>query len=174
MILIVDLSTHKLSMSEFVNPIKDIIDGAGLISEIKHYTEDYNPQDYDKIILCGSALKDSEHLNDLDRFKWLKTTDRPVLGICAGMQTIGAVFGERIVKVKEIGMTDIHVKKENKLLDEDITVYTLHHLAIDCSEMEVLAASEKCVHAIRKGDIYGILFHPEVRNKKIIKKFLAN
>jgi GMP synthase-like glutamine amidotransferase len=38
----------------------------------------------------------------------------------------------------------------------------------------VLAESAKCVHAMkhRQKDIYGVLFHPEVRNKEVLQRFI--
>jgi len=38
----------------------------------------------------------------------------------------------------------------------------------------VLAESAKCVHAIKHKlkDVYGVLFHPEVRNKEVVERFI--
>ncbi|MCJ7423113.1 hypothetical protein MUP01_02450, partial [Candidatus Bathyarchaeota archaeon] len=53
--------------------------------------------------------------------------------------------------------------------------YELHKYSIKPSlELDVLAESNNCVQAIkhRERNIYGVLFHPEVRNRKIIEQFI--
>jgi len=174
MILIINLATQKLSRYEFVEPIVELTKSLGLQCDVKHFTEIDEIEKYERIILCGTALKDSDHLEHLDKFEWLKTCEKPVLGICAGFQTIAAVFGERIIKIREVGMTDIHIVKKTSLLDKDLTVFALHHLGVKPTNMEVLARSDRCVHAIKKGKIVGVLFHPEVRNSFVIENFLSN
>jgi GMP synthase-like glutamine amidotransferase len=65
--------------------------------------------------------------------------------------------------------------KENILFSLRFKVYSLHNYAIKPSdEFEVLAESSKCVQAIKhkQKDIYGVLFHPEVRNKEVVQRFI--
>jgi len=174
MILIIDLSDRPLSRYEFVKPIEGLAKRLGKEYMVRHYSELGEVNGFSHIILCGTAIKDSMHLEHLEMFSWLKTIDTPVLGICAGFQTIGAVFGEKIIKIKEIGMKKIHLEKKNILFDKDIDAFTLHHLAIEPDNTEILARSDACVHAIKTGNIYGVLFHPEVRNRSIIENFLSN
>ena len=79
--------------------------------QVKHYLE-VTSQDLkscDKIILSGTTLKDTATLSQLEKFDWLKETEKPVLGICAGMETIGVVFGAPLIRCLEIGMTPITV-----------------------------------------------------------------
>ena len=64
----------------------------------KHYLE-VTSQDLNQcssVILSGTALKDTATLSHPEKFKWLKKRENPVLGICAGMETIGMVFGARL------------------------------------------------------------------------------
>ena len=58
---------------------------------------------------------------------------------------------------------------------KEFEAYELHNYSVKPSkDFEILAKSKKCVQAIKHKSkpIYGILFHPEVRNKWIIKRFL--
>ena len=80
-----------------------------------------------------------------------------------------------MVKCHEIGMTKITTLKANPLFSSSFNAYTLHNYAIvPSSAFEVLAESAKCVQAIRhkQKDVYGVLFHPEVRNKEVIQRFI--
>jgi GMP synthase-like glutamine amidotransferase len=90
------------------------------------------------------------------------------------MQTIGLVFGGRIEKCCEIGMTEIVTSKVNLLFSSTFKAYALHNYALMPSgEFEVLAKSAKCVQAIKhkQKNIYGVLFHPEVRNREVVERF---
>ena len=176
MILVVDLC-HKpgsLSQREFVLPIARIV---GTDAVVKHYTQ-LDPGilgQADKVILCGTALKDNKFAEDIVSFEWLKDFGKPVLGICAGMQVIGAVFGCERIQAKEIGMTHIDVSAPCPLFDEGFEAYELHgHSIAPNNEFEVLAKTEVSVQAIKhkKLPIYGIMFHPEVRNETVVKRFL--
>jgi GMP synthase-like glutamine amidotransferase len=178
MILVVDMNSLKnpFGRYEFVLPIVAITEELEKC-DVKHYLEvdGQNLNVYDKIILSGSALKNTVTLDQTARFAWLKDCDKPVLGICAGMQTAGLVFGGRLVKCREIGMTEVATLKANLLVPSTFQVYALHNYAlVPSSQFEVLAESAKCVHAIKhkQKDIYGVLFHPEVRNKEVIQRFI--
>jgi len=178
MILVVDMNSAENSFGfyEFVLPILAVAEELETCT-VKRYFE-VNEKDLngcDKIVLSGSALKNTVTLSQISRFKWLKDCGKPVLGICAGMQTIGLFFGGRLVKCREIGMTEIVTLKENLLFASSFKVYTLHNYAIvPSAEFEVLAESANCVQTIKhkRKDVYGVLFHPEVRNKEVIQRFV--
>ena len=178
MILIVDMSYRKDSLGfyEFVLPIVSI---AKELDEcvVKHYLE-LGREDlskFDSAILSGTALKDHATLSQPEKFEWIRNCGKPVLGICAGMQTIGLVFGLRLKKCLGIGMAQIRTLTPNPLFSSTFKAYTLHNFSVTCSpEFDVLAESEKCVQAIKhkRTETYGVLFHPEVRNKEIIQRFI--
>jgi len=175
MILIVDLNGTKLGHYEFVLPILSAIGNKCII---KHYKL-VNKKDLakcDRVILSGTPLKDMEYSENLNYFEWIKDFDKPVLGICAGIQAIALVFGATLKKCKEIGMSKVQTIKENKLFSSNFETYFLHNYSVSIpSEFELLAKSKKGVVAIKheKKEIYGVLFHPEVRNTEIIKKFIS-
>jgi GMP synthase-like glutamine amidotransferase len=178
MILVVDMNFKKDSLGfyEFVSPIVNI---AEELEEcvVKHYTE-LTPKDIrnsGKIILSGTALKDNVTLNQTSKFKWMKDCDKPILGICAGMQTLGLVLGGHLQKCLEIGMTQIETLKANPLFSSRFKAYSLHNYSIQPSdEFEALAESAQCIQAIKhkQKNIYGVLFHPEVRNQEIVQRFI--
>lgn len=177
-ILIIDTSYENGSLfkDEFCNPIVNIIREISMYTfEIKHYSEKINFSLYDKIIIAGSSLKDFEYLNHLNKFIFLKTINKPIFGICAGMQIIAKIHGSELKKCKEIEVTKTITIKENKLFVGDFDTYSIHNFSITCpNEFEVIAKSKKGIHAIKhkEKEIYGVLFHPEIKNKEIIEKFI--
>lgn len=174
MILIVDMNYKgSLGFYEFVLPLCDIV--RPLEYEVKHYLEVRDVKTYKKIILSGTALKDFEYLKHIKSFEWIKTCDVPILGICAGMQAIGMVFGSLLKPCKGIGMTEVETVKENYLFSSTFKAYELHNFGVEPSNVfEMLAMSKKCIHGIKhkERDFYGVLFHSEVRNKEIIRRFV--
>jgi GMP synthase (glutamine-hydrolysing) len=178
MILVVDMNwkVDSLGFYEFVSPILSIAQESGECV-VKHYLEvgEDEVRRYECVILSGTALKDHATLNHPEKFGWVRTCDKPVLGICAGMQTIGLAFGARLKKCLGIGMAEISTLKANPLFSSTFRAYTLHNYSVAPSfEFDVLAESGKCVQAIKhkQKPIYGVLFHPEARNKEVIKRFI--
>ena len=91
------------------------------------------------------------------------------------MQTIGVVFGAKLNQCLEIGMTQITTLKSNPFFSSTFKAYSLHNYSIALPAIfDALAESEKCIQAIKhkQKDIYGVLFHPEVRNKEILQRFI--
>jgi GMP synthase (glutamine-hydrolysing) len=145
--------------------------------EIKHFSEitHANIDACSKVVLSGTALKDHTTLKQIDRFNWVRTFGKPILGICAGMQTISRVFGVSLTACLQIGMAEISTLKENPLFQGDFKAYVLTNFSVKQSQtFEVLAESTKCIQAIKhkQKNIYGLLFHPEVRNQEILRNFI--
>ena len=169
MILIVDLCWKKdsLSSEEFVKPIEKIVKSTGKPARVVHYSElnDSVINSADAVVLCGTALADNEFLNQ--DFSWIKRKER-VFGICAGMQVIAKVYGGKIINKKEIGMTEI--KCSDKIFEKNtLNVYQLHRNSTTLPDGFKEIASGG---AFKKGYVYGILFHPEVRNEHILVNWL--
>ena len=178
MILIVDMNWKKdsLAFDEFVSPIVSIVRPLEEF-RVKHFL-DIEPAElegYSKIVFSGTALKDHATLKQVDKFTWVKKCGKPILGICAGMQTISLLFDEPLVRCLQIGMAEISTLEENPLFQGDFKAYVLHNYSVKQSQtFEVLAESTKCIQAIKhkQKNIFGVLFHPEVRNQEILKKFI--
>ncbi len=178
MILIVDMDWKKDSLGyyEFVAPLVAVAEEFEEVT-VKHYNEikAKDLADFSEIILSGTTLKDTTFLQEPEKLAWLKQTDKPVLGICAGMESIGLVFGLRLIRNLEIGMTPMITLKENPLFSGTFKAYSLHSYAVESStDFEILAESAQCVQAIKhkQKPIFGVLFHPEVRNPEIINRFI--
>ena len=178
MILIVDMNWKKdsLAFNEFVSPVVSVVRTLEEV-RVKHFLdiELAELSCYTKIVLSGTALKDHTTLKLVDKFNWIKKCHKPILGICAGMQTISLLFDEPLVKCLQIGMTEISTLKKNHLFQGDFKAYVLSNFSVKQSQtFETFAESTKCIQAIKhkQKNIYGILFHPEVRNEEILKNFI--
>jgi GMP synthase (glutamine-hydrolysing) len=106
----------------------------------------------------------------------LKNFESPILGICSGMQILTSIFGiSGLMDNVEIGMVEVKTLEPNKLFDGNFEAYNLHNFSVqDSDKFSVLAKSESCIQAVKhvSKEIYGISFHPEVRNEKIVSNFL--
>jgi GMP synthase-like glutamine amidotransferase len=178
MILVVDMNWKRdsLALNEFVSPIVSVVQPLE-DCEVKNFLdiETRELEVYSKIILSGTMLKDHATLKQVDKFNWISTFDKPIMGICAGMQTIALVFGATLTNCLQIGITEISTLKQNPLFQGDFRAYTLHNYSVAPSQtFETLAESTKCIQAIKhkQKNIYGVLFHPEVRNQEILKRFI--
>jgi GMP synthase (glutamine-hydrolysing) len=177
-ILIVDMNFRRESIGyyEFVLPILYAVGDLDSVF-VKHYS-DITAEDFEKstsLVLSGTPLKDNATLNEPEKFNWLRDCDIPALGICAGMQTIALAFGVGLEKCVGIGMTKIRTVSPNPLFSSTFGAYALHNYSLAApKDFEILAESERCVEAIklRKKNIFGVLFHPEVRNPEIIQRFV--
>lgn len=178
MILVVNVCFEKLHYFEFVKPIEDILRNVGLEYSTISYTK-VSENDLalaDMIIICGTSLKDDDFLNKTEEFSWIKNINKPVLGICAGMHLIGLLFGGELKRETEIGFYEESFQSFLGLKDSE-QVYHLHNNYIDffpLKEFEVFSKG-RIPQAVKHRDkkLYGILFHPEVRQKSLILNFCS-
>jgi GMP synthase (glutamine-hydrolysing) len=176
-ILIINVCKEKLHYYEFVRPLEDIIKN----NNQKFFTKNYKKiskkdlKKAKKIIICGTSLKDFEFYSEFKKFNWIKNFEKPILGICAGAQIIAKVFGSKISNSENIGLKKIKIIKDFLKIEKELQVYNLHQKKI-CSLKNPLESytsnNELFKHKTKK--IYATLFHPEVRNKKIISNFIKN
>lgn len=175
-ILIINICKHKLHFDEFIRPIYDICKQITTNIKIINYLElkEESIDKYNKIIISGTALKDFDYLENLDKFSWIKTTKKSILGICAGAQIIAKIFSSEIVKEEEIGMQKLEIVKIDKILKniKIDQIYSLHNCYFNIPKDFILIAKTKHPQIIKKENIYGCLFHPEARNKELILNFL--
>ena len=157
-----ELGTRALVFSP-KTPTKDLADAKG-------------------IILSGSpwsVVENSAPIPDKDIFE----LDVPILGICYGLQLIAKIFGGAVLssKKREYGNSDFHPINDPlfKGVSDKTTVWMSHgdKLTKIPPEFKVIGkTSNSEFAAIKKENIYGLQFHPEVTHtpegKKILKNFL--
>lgn len=177
MILVVNLCKEKMHELEFVRPIEDLIKKAGLQSFTKHYSQLYEDDinEAEKIIICGTAVKDFDYLENVQNFMWIKECKKPVLGICAGMQILGKIFGCEMHDKEVIGQQEMTLVMPNELIEEEqFFSYFISTKAIKLNnDFEVLARGKELDALVKHKSkrVYGCWFHPEVMNSQIIINF---
>jgi len=174
--LLISLCCDPLSELEFVRPVARILGKCGINHHVKHYLE-VTPKDIhsmDKVIICGSALKDEKFLKG-EWFRWLENVDRPVLGIGSGFHVIAKAFGCPLINRTRIGIFNVKLVKENRLIDErNFYAYFLtKRVARIMRPLKTLAKTGNldCIIAHESKSIYSCLFHPEVTKPEIILNF---
>jgi len=178
MILIVNICKEKLHYLEFVKPVGEIVRRAGHEFFTRGYKE-IGEGDFAKcssVIICGTSLQDFDFYSDADTFSWLKDFGKPVFGICGGCQIIGNVFGGEMKEKLEIGYYPEKFEKEFLGVSGEVEVYHLHSKWVDfcgVTDFEVFCSGDGVDQAVKHNakPIYGVLFHPEVRNPELIERF---
>jgi GMP synthase (glutamine-hydrolysing) len=178
MILIVNVCSDKLSYLEFVRPVEEIVKKTSAEFFTRHFLS-LNYRDIgraQKVIICGTALKDFKYLDSTSKFLWIKESYKPILGICAGMQILTKLFNGRIIERTRIGRYKVKIAQESSLTSKDeFYSYFLNSKAVEPNEdFENLGKSGnlKCIVKHKHKEFYGCLFHPEVLNPEIITDFL--
>lgn len=144
--------------------------------------ERLNPE---KIVISPGPGKPEEAGNTLSIIKEFKGKI-PILGICLGHQSIGEVFGGKVVKAREIvhGKTAVVNTKPNLLfkgLPNSFKVMRYHSLIIDretlSSDFDIIAETEDGIImgiAHKSYPVYGLQFHPESILTEYGKEMIEN
>ncbi|UIR55296.1 imidazole glycerol phosphate synthase subunit HisH [Sphingobacterium sp. SRCM116780] len=158
----------------------------GMVNKVKDIDQ------YDRIIIpgVGHAGAAMEKLRASGLAECIHTIQKPVLGICVGMQLLTDFseegqadllaiiplktlhFDQKIKeKVPHMGWNSISIRNDNPLfsnIEDNAYFYFVHSYFIEYDE-EYTAAS--CTYgvqfsaAISKGNVYGVQFHPEKSGK---------
>lgn len=177
MMLLINICHEKLHFDEFVKPVGNIL----IKDKIKGFIRKYDcitKKDLEKaskIIICGTSLKDEEFIKNIKHFSWLKDFNKPILGICGGMQVIQLIHSGKLRKKQEIGFYKENFTKSFLGISKgEHQVYHLHNnyvtLTKDFSQFNKGSLPQAIKHDHKP--IFGVLFHPEVRNKELIRNFV--
>lgn len=138
---------------------------------------DVNPKYYGEEATGARNFEDYDWEDELD-FSLIKSfykANKPILGICAGIQSINVCFGGSLYQdiqnhssKEELKRHSINIEK-NSFLEKcyktnKIEVNSFHHQAIDrvAQDFKVTAISEDgVIEAIEYNKILGVQWHPE-------------
>lgn len=160
--------------------------GYGMINEERDFDQ------YDRIIIpgVGHAGAAMQKLQDTGLVERIVALEKPVLGICVGMQLLTAYseegdadlldivplktlhFDQRIAKkVPHIGWNSISPKKDCPLFEniaDNSYFYFVHSYFIEADERYTSAFCTYGIEfsaAIQEDNFYGVQFHPEKSGK---------
>ncbi|MBB77708.1 MAG: hypothetical protein CL844_01755 [Crocinitomicaceae bacterium] len=167
MILIIDCGSEKTkNIGEIIKPNIDVN-----ICKLNDFKLD-DLKNIKGVIISGAPILLSEFDTKpyIEKFKWIKTTKFPILGICFGHQIIGLIYGSFIKKIVPVRTWEkINTIKSSDLLFSLPLIFEMmedhceiisipkqfNHIASSNS-----SANEMMEHKEKK--IFGVQFHPEV------------
>ncbi len=158
----------------------------------------------DKLFLpgVGTAEEAMKNLEQRDLISLVKKVDKPLMGICLGMQLLGKLSQEKGVKADDIvpclglcdgevkllqtgdlplphmGWNTVKAKPEHPLfkgIEEGEYFYFVHSFAMPVGEYTIAECDygQDFSAAIQSGNYYGVQFHPE-RSSKAGAKLIQN
>jgi len=176
--------------SQYTKLIARRIREKNIYSEIFSYKTDIeilkNPK-IKAIILSGGPS--SVYKNKSPKINWsLKEINKPILGICYGMQLIIQQWGGKIDSKGngEYGLANILIKSENQIfknLNKETDVWMSHGdqvVELNTDWNEIAVSDNNIIAGIQHKNlpIYGLQFHPEVNHtiqgETILDNFLFN
>ncbi len=160
----------------------------------------FDTESFDLIVLSGGGIVEEGRKRSLVRFSHLyqdqielvRTTTKPVIGICLGCQIIGYAYGaklQRYFKRRRKGLFPIVAIRENTVMGgkREAMVFQANHWIMTelPPQLVCIAASDEGAEIIkfRKRQMWGVQFHPEREPKngdgrkifnRILKKIAKN
>ena len=179
-----------------IHSIKKAIEKAGANTLVVNSPSDFDLVDKVVIPGVGSFKNAMQELENNGLIASLKEFDKPILGICLGMQILsklGFEFGKTRglglldaevkpiicdAKIPHMGFNKIQVVNPNKLMKglQDKEFYFMHsYEVVNYTDIVALTkyGNHSFVSAIHKGNLYGVQFHPE-KSRKAGIKLLSN
>ncbi|ENM5898283.1 imidazole glycerol phosphate synthase subunit HisH [Vibrio mimicus] len=158
----------------------------------------------DKLFLpgVGTASEAMKNLTERDLIELVKRVEKPLLGICLGMQLLGKLSEEKGQKADDIvqclglvdgevrlmqtgdlplphmGWNTVQVKEEHPLfngIESDAYFYFVHSFAMPVGDYTIAQCEygQAFSAAIQAGNYYGVQFHPE-RSSKAGARLIQN
>lgn len=182
-VLVVDCSDRDdlLTRRQFVWPIQRNLHGLSSTIHLSKFTKS-SLAGFDAVIFSGCTLKDNAFVSRAKKLSWLKEAGVPLLGICAGHELLGIVFGGKLstLKTPAIGMETVKLDlKKAPVLGIENGVISAYHLngSVVSPPKEFVGfghskkvKNEAMVHSSLK--IMGFQFHPEYMHGKLIHSFV--
>lgn len=136
---------------------------------------DFHSQDKDLIILSGGGgegleIHDEYQPGQLwynDEMGFVRSTDKPVLGICMGFEVIARAYGAPVTSAKSLILNRENIKVSKASLPifktKTLSQYEAHSWRVEDvpSDFEVLATSKTGIEIFRYKNLFATQFHPE-------------
>lgn len=169
------IENHKINII-YDNIVKAVINNDGLpigLTLYDNYKELINI--CDGIIFQGG---DDFEKYDLDALKYVHKIDKPVLGICLGMQLMGVLFNGEMIDInnhkKKLNYAhEVKIKRNSKLYNilksDIIKVNSRHKSIIKKTNLDIVGISQdgyiEAIEDKSKKFFVGVQWHPETMIK---------
>ena len=143
-----------------------------------HFLKKKDIDQFDLFIFHGGKQsansKSKAILQEYQFLNYIIKKNKPIVGICLGAQLIAKIYGSKISKSKnklfECGYKK-NLKENNKVFKNNLTFLQFHTEGISYNKnMELLSKGilyEVDSFKIKRKEIYGFQFHPEVTSNTI-------
>lgn len=169
---------------QFSEEISEMCDGLLVTGS----SNDVHPKYYNESILSGKEYQYDEFPMVKKAVELFAKNNKPILGICAGIQEINVIFGGTLNQsIKNHNLKNgkkhkIEIEKNSILYDvykkKEMEVNSYHKQSIKevAPGFQVTAISrDGTIEGIEKGKIMAVQWHPEVlHDMKLFKKFIDN
>ncbi|MCK9223621.1 MAG: glutamine-hydrolyzing GMP synthase [Candidatus Muirbacterium halophilum] len=155
---------------------------SGYYSELVPFDKamDYLKQNKPKAIIFSGGPNSVYEKNSPSISMEIFKQNIPILGICYGMQLIAKLHGGKIENSgkREYGYAEVKKVKDDLIFENinDFSIWMSHGDSITKMPegFELIATTEYCPGIIKKQNIYGLQFHPEVHHSKNGTQFIIN
>lgn len=168
---------------DFSEPVLRVVQENNLKARVLDYTKLSRNvlEEADGVILSASPMGNDIVEHHFPYYQWLLSYQKPVLGICAGHQIMGRIFGANLIRNQEAeeGFVKILIQVKDEIFNgyaANFEAFQQHQDSITCPAVfKILASSSKCENQVMKHcrlPMYGVEFHAEISNRELIKNFL--
>lgn len=148
---------------------------------------DINPSYYNEVPIEGKSYDIDEFKLDKSAIEYFYNANKPILGICGGLQSINVYFGGSLNQnidnhdLKN-NLHKINIKESSflyEIYNSNTNINSFHHQSVkDVAKGFIISAKAEdgTIEAIEKDNIIGVQWHPEKMNdllffKHFIDKF---
>ncbi|MBX4196997.1 gamma-glutamyl-gamma-aminobutyrate hydrolase family protein [Candidatus Saccharibacteria bacterium] len=180
------INNHTVHMKDLTNAL------VGHDVEVQTYLPgiEFNDHDKDLIILSGGGGEGLE-INDEyepgrlwydDEIEFIKTTKKPVLGICMGFEVIIRAFGGSVTEIGRLiqGFKEIEVHDYAFPIigEKNLKQYESHRWRVKPEDLpsgfKALAKSDTGVEIVRYKNLLATQFHPEKGGTLSLNQLIEN
>jgi len=170
---------------QFTKPINRILHSEGYETTIAHWSsfrDKVKMDPYSCIFISASPKGNNTNFQErLRAFQWLREYLKPVMGICAGHQLTGVLFGGELMKNSgsEEGKLEVVLSRDHPLFEGIPSPLQVEQHHLDSVSLPddfiLLASSETCrVQAMihRTRPLFSVQWHAELSGPELMKNFL--